>query len=337
MQVNNQRNRRTVEDRAHPAKWYNSPVVVRGGSLAELAPAVPEFERRSLGITQPGEIRSRLNERLDMIVRRPHGIDQDFVPVGVVSKSYVLIPHRTVFDVVHDSLNQLEISPNDVRVELTLTEYGERMGLSVFLPKQFGFNPGDGHNMALRLECWNSVDGSTRFRALMGWFRFVCSNGLVVGVTKSDFRRRHIGDLEVGDIETVLRAGLQDAEQERNNLRQWRKFPISLNAFHSWTEGRVKKAWGFKAATRVYHICHSSFDVRIVGNYKGESPSSIRVEKTVRVPGSPEESQNAFDVSQVLAWLAKDRNDYQEQLEWRQQILELMSELLRSDGAQERN
>ncbi len=36
----------------------------------------------------------------------------------------------------------------------------------------------------MRLECLNSVDGSTRFRAERGWFRLVCSNGLRFGITR---------------------------------------------------------------------------------------------------------------------------------------------------------
>ncbi|GAG99015.1 unnamed protein product, partial [marine sediment metagenome] len=38
--------------------------------------------------------------------------------------------------------------------------------------------------------------------------------------------------------------------------------------------------------------------------------------------------RNAFDVSQILAWLAKERKDFQEQLNWRQQIPGLMKKLL---------
>jgi hypothetical protein len=33
-------------------------------------------------------------------------------------------------------------------------------------------------------------------------------------------------------------------------------------------------------------------------------------------------------MSQILAWLAKDRRDLQEQIEWREQISELMEPLM---------
>jgi hypothetical protein len=42
-------------------------------------------------------------------------------------------------------------------------------------------------------------------------------------------------------------------------------------------------------------------------------------------------------LSQILAWLAKERRDIQEQLGWREQIPELMAPLLnRKRGAKER-
>ena len=135
--------------------------------------------------------------------------------IGVVSKDYVLVPHTGVLDIASQALLDAEIPPEEVRAELKITEYGERMKLSLYLPDRFKFDPGDGHPMALRLECRNSVDGSTRFRALMGWFRLVCSNGLTIGVTHSDIRRRHIGDLRLEDVGEVLSSGLKDYETRR--------------------------------------------------------------------------------------------------------------------------
>ena len=100
-----------------------------------------------------------------------------------------------------------------------MAEQGERMALSLYLPDNYTFDRGDGNKIAMRLECFNSVDGSTGFRALMGWFRFVCSNGLVIGVTLIDIRRRHIGELSLDDMGVVLSSGLQEAETEKENLR----------------------------------------------------------------------------------------------------------------------
>lgn len=64
-------------------KWFNSPVSFHDGTLSNIGRYMPEFERRAFGLTQPGKERTRINERLDTIVRRPIGKDPSFVPMGV--------------------------------------------------------------------------------------------------------------------------------------------------------------------------------------------------------------------------------------------------------------
>ncbi|MEI6150198.1 MAG: DUF932 domain-containing protein [bacterium] len=308
-------------------KWFNSPVTFHEGTLAEIRTHIPDFERRAFGLTQLGNERSRLNERLNAIVRLPFGEDKTFIPVGVVSKDYALVPHTAVLDVATKALVAAKITPDDVHAELKITEYGERMALSLYLPDKYRFDPGDGNPMALRLECVNSVDGSTRFRALMGWFRFVCGNGLIIGVTRSDMRRRHVGEFQLQDIGEVLSSGLTESIAEKKNFETWRKTPITLNQLEPWAEEVLRKDWGFKAATRAFNIARTGSDVKIIGQYKGKSPTTIDVRVTDPVPGAPHKSSNLYDVSQILAWLAKERRDVQEQLEWREQIPGLMNSL----------
>jgi hypothetical protein len=235
-----------------------------------------------------------------------------------------------VVDVVLRALELSDIVIADVRANLEITEYGERMALSVYLPDSYAFDPGDGHPMALRLECINSVDGSTGFRALMGWFRFVCGNGMVIGVTRSDVRRRHVGDLTLDDVAAVLRSGLTECDAEKKNFQLWRRTPIDTGNMKNWIDAELRKAWGFKAATRAFHIASSGRDVTIVGPYKGHRPTTIPVNPGELVPGAAKRCQNLFELSQVLAWLARDRADVQEQLSWREQISEILNPFIPS-------
>jgi hypothetical protein len=309
-------------------KWFNSPVTFHEGTLSDIRRHIPDFERRSFSLPQSGNEMTRINDRLDTIVRKPFGQDQNFIPVGVVSKEYTFVPHANVLDVTAKALESVQVSPGDVKTELRITEYGERMALSLYLPDKFSFDPGDGHPLALRLECFNSVDGSTRFRALMGWFRFVCSNGLVIGVTRSDVRRRHVGDIRLSDVGAVLIAGIEESEKEKHNFEQWRKRVVKPTPLALWIEKELRKGWGFKAAARTYHIFRTGYDADVLGPYKDNTPITIPVRPTNRVPGTPKQSRNLYEVSQILAWLAKERRDVHEQLEWREQIPELLKPLM---------
>lgn len=309
-------------------KWFNSPVTYHEGPIAELRQKLPTFERRGFGLAMTDPQFARLNQRLDTVVRRPSPDDACRVPVGVVSKSYQLLQHTEVLDFACAVLRKANLPLDQVHTELGLTEYGERMEPSLRLPEKYAFDPGDGHPMALRLECWNSVDGSTRFRALMGWFRVVCSNGLIIGVTHSDYRRRHVGDLQLADIGRVLTSGLQAAETEKARFTAWRATGVKPKQIKPWVERDVYNAWGFKAAARAYHIANTGHDVTIAGTYAKQTPATIDVLPTGAVPGTPGQSRNLYDLSQILAWLAKERRDVQEQLEWRGQIAGLMGALM---------
>jgi hypothetical protein len=309
------------------SKWMNSAVTLHAGKVTEITKHVPAFDRRPFALIQSGGIAVRENARLDTIVRLPLNGDAYCVPIGVVSKDYALLQHSSVIDETVKALEESKIAPASVDSELRLTELGERMKLSLRLPDNYVFDPGDQFPMTVRLECINSVDGSTRFRAVMGWFRLVCSNGLTVGITRSESDRRHVGDLQLKHIGDVLRTGINEYKLERDTLIRWRDAVVSDKKLRIWVEKDLKACWGLKAASRAWHIARTGCDVDVLGPYKNQSPTTVPVESIKPVPGSPEESTSLFDLSQILAWLAKERRDIQQQMEWREQIPELMVSL----------
>jgi len=320
-------------------KWQNSPVREYTGRPLDVRSVLPDFERRDFAVTHPEKLFPFINPRLDLIVRKPiehingrlwvsDTHKDDYIPIGTVSKEYRLVPHTQVFDTALKALSENHIDPSHTKVDLLITEYGERMHFSIYLPQDDDFDPGDGHPMAMRLECFNSVEGSTRFKAFVGWFRFVCKNGLIIGVTTARFQHRHDRTLDIADIDSVLKNGITEGTKERENFREWRKTTVEKGSLPLWINDKVYKAWGFKAATRAFHIARTGYDVVIAGPYKEMRPTTIPVKKTKKVPDTPNEAQNAYDISQILAWLAKERSDIKERLTWRQQIPDLMKALL---------
>lgn len=150
----------------------------------------------------------------------------------------------------------------------------------------------------------------------------------MIGVTQTDIRRRHVEGLDLTGVSKVLSSGLKRAEADKENFRKWQQKTIQGNALASWVDEDLRGHWGFKAATRAFHIARTGYDVDVVGQYKDQDPTTIETKQTCRVPGSPTPSQNLFDISQVLAWLAKERRDVQEQLEWREQIPAILKPLM---------
>ena len=172
-------------------RWQGMPVSEHAGTIEQIVELLPTFEVRPFEVADG--TKSSVNPYRSLIVRRPR-MGEEAVPVGVVSKQYQLIQHRQVLDNALEGLKKSNICMDELTCELRITEFGERMALNLLFPEDdkysFRLN-GDNDTMRLRLQCFNSVDGSTKCMALLGWYRFICSNGMVVGITRFDFQRRH--------------------------------------------------------------------------------------------------------------------------------------------------
>lgn len=312
---------------ARTSRWSGLPVHHWDGSYDEIIERIPAFDRRPFAFeTQPSGLSE--NQFYDLIVRRAVESDKVEVPVGVVSKSYSLIQHRDIATEARKAAEGLGIDCNSLKCSLSLTDYGERMALFLQLPGDYEFDPGDGHPMTLRLCCFNSVDGNSGLVAHVGWYRFVCSNGLVVGVTSSRFRAIHNRHLDIGAVGAALRHGVELGAGEKRVITRWIKVPISEAQLVRWADGPLTQRWGVKAATRAFHIAQRGQDIEFADPFEKAPASSRSVKFTGAVPGALAPARNAYAVCQALSWLAKERNDVQERVQRTREIPSLMSRLL---------
>lgn len=250
------------------------------------------------------------------------------LPVGVVSKRYALVQHGEAVASVIEELKKLEIDPARVSTNLQLSEYGTRLALRAALPKAFDLTPADGHAMSLTFECFNSVDGSVPLFAAVGWFRLICANGLVVGTTTAKVRQRHTPSLNLGEFSAVLASGMREAVRDRAAFGQWQATPISKPQLDTWLGSYVHPAWGVLAAARVHHITQTGCDGMPKRSGRTHLPQAWPVMSTERVPGTVVPCSNAYQVAQVLAWVASRRADITRRLQWRAQISDLITQLI---------
>ena len=294
------------------------------GELDEVLGLLPDFDRQPFA-TEAGAA----NAFLDVIVRRENpALGLPAVPVGVVSTRYALLPHSEAGQAVRAAVASIGVHPREMQAEAHLSGYGARMALFVRLPRKYDFDPGDGHPLALQLLCLNSVDGSSTLRMLLGWYRFVCANGLAVGTTRAEWRLVHRDGMEPADVQEVLARGLELAERERVALKAWRTLAVPIQRFVSFADDELAKAWGVKAAARFLHIATTGFDGELALPFEPGPPHAKTMLRTRRVPGCPAHSTSVYDASQILAWIAKDRREPHERVDRVLQIPELMQMLL---------
>jgi len=326
-------------------KWQSSPVTLYEGSIEEIRKHIPTFERRTFGASldkplyrgeptlfDSPDVPDGVNPLYDTIVRMPlesEGASASEIPIGIVSPQYTLLQHHGVIDAALNAIKGLGIDPAQITASIEMTTFGERMRLCLILPEKFSLMIDGYGEMDLRLECFNSVEGSTRFMAIIGWLRLICSNGLIIGETKTDYRRRHNQAMEIGEIGEVLRDGIATTARDKRIYKKWMLHKITDEFLQSWVNSTLAKSWGVKAAVRAWYITKTGNDVSLKDPFERGKPTEKTVVQEAPVPGAILPGNTVFAVAQSLAWLAKERRDVQEQLLWKQQIPKLVQPLLR--------
>lgn len=79
---------------------------------------------------------------------------------------------------------------------------------------------------------------------LLGAFRFVCGNGLVVGKTFLHFKRRHVYELEDMGLDGEVKTALHRFNKQAGQWRRWEGTRLSGKAFKEIIKGM---AFGEKA------------------------------------------------------------------------------------------
>ena len=343
--------------------WYGREINSWEGTLGELLDKIPDFEQVPYAIADEG-----INPNLDMIVRdrlKPHSgellpnTDQVQMPVAIVSKKYQLVQHHHVINALVSALAKNKFDLDSLMAELCLTQFGERMWFSLTLPtysldlpSNMFFEPADKYPLNLTVNALNSVDKTTALEINLFWYRLVCGNGMVYG-DNIKFKEIHLTDsLNPDAIEEFVRYQLEREQLRAQHqlLTKWQEAQVTIlrlsdakpssGQIEKWLEKSVSNKWGVHAAARAYHIAKTGCDGKFIINTDKNKKKKKRVKfneltldpKTeTSVPGAFAPVRNAYDISQVLGWLASQQATVQKQLNWMADIPTLMRSLLTTD------
>jgi hypothetical protein len=304
-------------------RWRARDVSYWAGRWDRIQKLVPAFSIEPFRVTPDGPP----NPHINAVVRRPLAVTEYPIPVGTVSNSYQLAQHHDVVGLCLQGLQRAGVDPAKLRCEVGLTPLAEWMNFRVYFPDSYGYTPRDGKDLGLRLECFNSVDGSSRLLVLLSWFRLVCSNGLVIRETKASLRDVHDEYLHLDKIPGIVVEGMKAVDADLRRMKRWESRQVASATLEAWVNEEVSAKWGKKAACRVFHICRAGHDVEIADPFaKGES-SQKPVTPTMDVPGAARPAKTLYDVGQALSWVASNRSNTEERVEWQSDIPELLGAL----------
>lgn len=312
------------------AKWRSREVNYWAGKWSQIAKLIPSFELTDFVVSGSDSI----NPYLKTVVRTPRTTYEQAIPVGVVSNNYSLAQHHDVVEKCLEGIRLAGLNAEDLNCEVGLSALGEWMNCRIYFPEQYNFSPTLDDTMKLRLECFNSVEGSSRLIILLGWLRMVCSNGLIIRETKTELRDVHGKYLDIEKIPNIVSESLQFVRSDTRQMWAWYNKPVKRwTIIAKWADEFVAVKWGKKAACRVYHICMSGYDVEIAKPFVAGKATEKPVIKGGKVPGAPDRARNLYDLSQALSWIASKRSNAEERLDWQGDIPMLirdMEDLMRS-------
>ena len=312
-------NRTSIEVLEETGRWRTRDTRYWRGNWAQLKSLIPSFEITDFCVDDGPS-----NPFIRSVVRKPLTKMESPIPVGVVSNTYTLAQHYDVAERCFETLASAGISKESSICELGLTDLGEWMNLRIYFPDKYSHSPSDKETLGLRLEVFNSVDGSCRLVLYFGWLRLVCSNGMVIGETMTEFKDIHNKNMDLDKMGPRILKGLALINSDRETIRKWEKTRISEKLLEQWANRLLTKKWGKKAACRTYHISNTGFDVTFPDPFAPGEATEKPVEIGDEVPGAAKPSRNLYDVSQALSFVATGRKNPEERLKWQAQIPALL-------------
>lgn len=301
-------------------QWHSRQVRYEEGDWNTILGSLPEFK------LAPFSIGPRENPFLRTVIRLPLNNREDPIPVGTVSPTYSLAPHREVATFCRQGLLDAGIPSDQLRYEVGLSEFDEWMNLYFYLPDDYGFDE-QGEKLDLKLECVNSVDGSSSLTIMFGWHRLICSNGMVIRDTKIEIKKRHDRTLVLPSIPDRIRPAFEAIGADRERLMNWMDATVSIKNIKAWADNGLSMKWGKVAAARVFHICNSGQDIKIKSPFVTCPATEKPIEYLGRVPGSIAPAENKYNVSQALSFVATHRKNAEERVAWQEDIPHLLDHL----------
>jgi len=138
---------------------------------------------------------------------------------SIVSKDYRLIRHEKAIEQAEAAI-QGNPALGKYRVVTGFYNDGGRMRRKYIFPEiEVKIQEGDMVNPELQL--FNSYDTSWPFIVILGAFRFICTNGLVIGKKYLQLKKRHIFNFDEIDLKKQVSTALNRFELQTNQWKAW--------------------------------------------------------------------------------------------------------------------
>lgn len=145
--------------------------------------------------------------------------------IAIHKQNYKLVPNQDVYTLFETAMGESALDMRDIHVEDGVSYDGGRVVRTYRFPRH-RFDIARGDHVDLQLKVQNSYDGSCRFGAIMGAFRLVCANGMVVGDTMLNVQGKHTAGLDIEKIAASLGNTIDAFGQQTETWQSWLNCPV---------------------------------------------------------------------------------------------------------------
>lgn len=150
---------------------------------------------------------------------------------SIVSKDYKLIRHEDAIQQIESIINEnLELGKYKTTVGF-YNDGGRMRVIFRFYNKSAVIQMDDAVSPELHL--YNSYDTTWPLIVLIGAFRYVCTNGLVVGEKYLHLRRRHVYHFDDMDIKEQVATSLKRFKLQTNQWEKWTGSQLTERTYKS--------------------------------------------------------------------------------------------------------
>ena len=156
--------------------------------------------------------------------------------ISVVGSGYQLVRNQDVFPKYEEAIHMSDLNTTGMTRKVSTSHNDARTKVEFTFPEhRVAIREGD--EIDLTLTVLNSYDTSWKFNSILGAFRLLCTNGMIIGTAFQQYAHKHTLNLDTDRAIQELGLALDNFE---SNAENWKMYPkISVNAFEA---DRVFKA-----------------------------------------------------------------------------------------------
>lgn len=140
--------------------------------------------------------------------------------IAVHRDRYKLVSNAEIFPKFESAIRTSRLDTKGMQVVDELSHNGARAFRTYRFPQhQVEIRKGD--LVSLELKVVNSYDGAFAFQSILGAFRLICSNGMVIGQTFNKTYGKHTAGLDIDSAASRIHHSLQVFLSNTQNWKQW--------------------------------------------------------------------------------------------------------------------